>query len=454
MPESQTVQPVDWRNVLYNIVLILLLPLEVLYLLWRLVLKGKSRAGLGQRLGFVAPEAAELGHHKDPVLWFQACSVGEVAAVDPILRKVRESEPLAHIVLSTTTPTGYETAKKRGLELDALIYFPFDFPFVVGRVLRAIRPDLLVMVETELWPNILATARRMGIKTAVINGRISDRAYPRDLAVKPLMGWALSNFDTILVQSEKDAERFRTLGAAEDRVVVVGNSKFDEKLPEVSEAEAAKLRLELGLPEGCPVLVAGSTREGEEEKVLDAFDLLRQEHRDLQLVIAPRHIERGDVIERMVTERGFASYRRSRALATEGGSAEPEIGSQVRVVILDTLGELTKVYALATVVFVGGSLVPIGGHNILQPIAQGKPTLMGPYMHNQQDLADIALGEQAAETVRNPEELAQVTGRILSSEAEQELFATRGRAMMERHGGASRRYLDRLVALLHQAPQE
>jgi 3-deoxy-D-manno-octulosonic-acid transferase len=443
----------DWRLLAYDLLLLALCPLIVLYVVWRMVIQGKSRAGFRERLGLVPPEAAELGHHDDPVVWFQACSVGEVAAVEPVVKALRELEPMAHVVLTTTTPTGYDLARKRSLELDALFYFPFDLPFVVGHALGAVKPDVLVMVDTELWPNVLATARSMGITTAVINGRISDRAFPRDMAARPVMGWIMSNLDQILAQSEKDADRFRALGASPARVQVYGNSKFDEAMPGVSAAEGAKLRLELGLNAEAPVLVAGSTREGEEEKVLEAFEKLRHDHLDAQLVIAPRHPDRGDHIERLVTERGFSVHRRSRVLAdAEAASRETAPTSQVRVVILDTIGELTRVYSLATVVFVGGSLVPWGGHNILQPIALGKPTLMGPHMHNQQDLADIALQEQAAITVHDPAELAEVAGRIIASPGEQQLLATRGQAMLDKHRGAARRYAEAVSDMLPPRP--
>jgi 3-deoxy-D-manno-octulosonic-acid transferase len=445
MPESK----IDWRFVAYNVLLVILSPLLLLFLVWRLLIKGKGRAGLRERLGFMPPAAAELGHHNDPVVWFQACSVGETAAVDPIIRHLREIEPLAHIVVSNTTQAGHEAALSRRLEVDALVYFPFDIPPAISHALRQVKPDLLVMVETELWPNVVAMARARGIPTAVINGRISNRAYPRDMAIRPLLSWTMSQFDAVLVQSDLNAERFRNLGAPEERVEVVGNSKFDEQMPQVSTAEADMLRLELGLAADAPVLVAGSTREGEEEKVLDAFDILRHEHRDLQLVIAPRHIERGDAIERLILERGYAVARRSRQVAGQE-PAQQAPTSQVRVVLLDTIGELTRVYALSTVVFVGGSLVPWGGHNILQPIALGKPTLMGPWMHNQQDMVDIALAEGAAITVHNPQELAEVAARLVSSEAEREMPAARGQSMMSHHGGASRRYAERLSKLLHQ----
>jgi len=443
---------VDWRFIAYNLLLLLLSPLLLLGLLYRMVVRGKSREGLRERLGFVSPQAAEFGQHRDPVIWVQACSVGEVAAVAPVIEAVRAREPLAHVVLSTTTPTGRELAARRGLEVDAVTYFPFDLPFVVGKALSTVRPDMLVMVDTELWPNMMAVARSAGIRTAVINGRISDKAYPRDLVIRPILSWTLGNIDRVLAQSDKDAARFRALGAREDRVEVLGNCKFDEDMPSVPPAEASRLRMELGLPEGAPILVAGSTREGEEAKVLDAFVLARQEHLDLQLVIAPRHPQRGDEIEQLILERGYAVYRRSRAVRE--GSAAEAVGPQVRIVLLDTIGELTKVYALATVVFVGGSLVPWGGHNILQPLAQGKPTVVGPWMHNQQDLMEIALAEEAVSVVQGQEELGELVARLIGSPQEQELFAARGAAMLARHRGASERYADQIVALLREGRDE
>lgn len=443
----------DWRDFAYNAMLVALSPLLLLYLLWRLVVKGKSRKGFAERLGAVPPEAAELAAHDDPVVWFQACSVGEVAAVEAVINALREVEPLAHVVLSTTTPTGRDMAQKRGIEADALIYFPFDIPWCVRRVMRSVEPDLLVTVDTELWPNILSIARRRGMPVVVVNARISDKAYPKDRLIKPVLAWAMSNFSAVLAQSQKDADRFVALGAPAERVEVMGNCKFDEPMPDVRSAEADKLRMDLGLRADAPVFVAGSTREGEDELILDAFDQMRQTHRELQLVIAPRHPDRGDAIEKLVSERGYAAFRRSRALAEDQGDNPSAVGGQVRVVILDTIGELTRVYALATVVFVGGSLVPWGGHNILQPIALGKPTLMGPWMQNFQDVADIALSEQAARQVANAGELAEVAAAIISSEPEQQLFATRGQAMLQKHGGAARRYAQKLSSLIAESLQ-
>jgi len=451
----QASQRRQWRlelsAVAYNVVLVLLLPVLLLYLLWRLLVRGKSREGFRQRLGSMPPEVNALGESGDPVIWVHAVSVGEVAAVQPFLRQLRLLQPLARIVLSTTTPTGQRLARnKLEAEIDALIYFPFDFQFVVQRTLNAINPRLLVMVETELWPNILSAAKRGSVATALINGRISDRAYRKDLLARPILALALARLDVVCAQSEQDAERFKRLGAAPERVVVMGNTKFDEQFPLVAEAEAAKWRHDFGFPQDAAVLVAGSTHPGEEELVLDAFAQLRRDNPGLQLVIAPRHPERGDEVERLVNEHGYASYRRSRVLTEieSGKQVTVTPGPEVRVIILDTIGELARVFAIATVVFMGGSLVAKGGHNLLQPLAQGCPVIFGPYMNNFRDITEIVLREGAGQQVQNLEELVTQAGELLASAEQRQALRERGSALIAKYSGASERMAERVSALL------
>jgi len=457
--------PFSWRQSLrgfaYNLLLAALFPVVLVYLLWRLLILGKSRAGFAQRLGFLPKElrqrlAASGGSSslaaEEEVVWIHAVSVGEVTAARPIIREFRRLEPLARIVLSTTTPTGRAMAEKAALDVDAFIYFPFDFPFVVQRVLNALHPHLLVMVETELWPNLLWLARRRGVRTALVNGRISDRSFDRSRLVRPVYAWALSNLDAICAQTATDAERFRALGAAPEAVTVAGNAKFDEECPEVSPAQAANLRRELGISEDCSVLVAGSTNPGEEGPILDAFWRLRVKHVDARLIIAPRHPERADEIAALIHEHGWSVLRRTdmlqQAAAPEApGSSLPEPHDHP-VIILDTIGELAFVYAVATVVFVGGSLIPKGGHNILQPLALGKPVLFGPHMHNQKDMASIALREQVAWQVDNAEQLAETILRLVADLAALARVAEQGPQVLANYRGASERAARRLVALL------
>jgi 3-deoxy-D-manno-octulosonic-acid transferase len=435
----------------YNLLLALLFPLLVIYLGYRL-LRGKSREGLGERLGILPDRVRQYGASEDTVIWIQAASVGEVNAAAPILRELRLRLPLARMVLSVTTPTGHENAERRDLGVDAVIYFPFDLPFVIERVLGRLNPAVYVMVETELWPNVLAMAKRSGIKAVVVNGRISDRAYPKTRALWPIYRWMLRNVDLVCAQSELDAERFRSLGAPAGSVTVAGNSKFDDTPPPLSPAEAARWRQEFGFGDEDIVWLAGSTHEGEEEIVLDVFDHLRFSHKNLQLVIVPRHPQRGDRVHDLVREHGYDVYRRSHVLAArEAGEELPEAagGATVRVAILDTVGELASVYGAADLVLVGGSLVRgLSGHNILEPIAQGKATLFGPYMADFRDISAIALREGCGVQVANAEALQAECERLITNPGEREIVAERGQAMVAKYAGASVRYAEAVERLL------
>jgi len=429
---------------LYNALLAVFFPAVLAYILWRLLVLGKSRQGLAQRLGVIRRTA--LGRASDDhTIWVHAVSVGEVAAVIPIIEHLRLLEPLARIVLSTTTPTGREMAEQRGADADALIYYPLDLPWIVSAALDAVRPSLVVMVDTELWPNFLWAAQAQGIKTLSVNTRISDRSFRRSRFVAPVYRWILGGVDRFCAQSQLDAERLLALGARPEAVVVVGNTKFDEPSPEVSEAQAAHMRQELGLGATGPVIVAGSTNPGEDLPVLEAFWRVRVKHPDARLVLAPRHPERADEIERIITDYGWRAIRRSQALQQRAASVQ---ATEDSIVILDTIGELARVYAVADVVFVGGSLIPKGGHNILQPLAQGKPVLFGPYMHNQRDLAAIACRERLAWEVRTVEELAERFAGLIASAEERTRVAERGVAMIEENRGAAEKCAQAAVEVL------
>ena len=434
---------------LYNAFLALLMP-GFLIALGISLLRGKYRDHLRERFGRLPAALAQYGAHDDPVIWVQAASVGEVNAATPILRELRVRLPLAHLLLSVTTPTGREVAEKRDLGLDGVFYFPFDEPPWVRGTLRSLKPDMLVMVETELWPNLLAQCHALGIPTVVVNGRISDRALPRAKALWPIYRMMMRYVDLICAQSEVDAERFRLLGAVPERVTVTGNSKFDDTPPSLSPAEAARWRQEFGFGDEDLVLVAGSTHEGEEEMILDIFDHLRFTHHNLQLVLAPRHPVRGDRVHDVVREHGYDVYRRSHVVgAREAGEEHPAppTGPTVRVVILDTVGELVSVYGCADVVIVGGSLVRgLAGHNILEPIAQNKPTLCGPYMADFRDIAALALREGCAVQVSDAAGLQSQCERLLSDAAARNV--DRGPQMIDKYAGASARCAEAVERLL------
>ncbi|MGD9496737.1 MAG: 3-deoxy-D-manno-octulosonic acid transferase [Armatimonadota bacterium] len=440
--------------VLYNILLVLALPVILLYVFYRLVGGSKALEGFGERIGGIAARVAGL-QGDDPIVWVHAVSAGEAAAAAPVVRAVRVAEPMARVAISTITQTGREMVDSRHLDPDALFYFPFDFPVIVNRVLDLVRPDVLVLVETEIWPNLLAEARRRGIRTAIINGRLSDRSFARARWLRPLFAWMLSNVDIICAQSQEDADRFIALGADPARVAVTGNSKFDEQFPSVTEAEISKYRQDFGFGREDPVLLAASTHEGEEEIILKAFTRLRVTHADLQLVIAPRHPERGGRVEQIVRDHGYAAYRRSRALASGGSDPlAPTGGAQVCVAVLDTMGELARLYAIATVTFVGKSLAVGGGHNILQPIALGKPAIFGPMMQNFRDTAAICLREGVGFQAANEDELVAQIERLLTSEGDLALVAARGPAVIAKYAGASQRNASHVLELLQAALAE
>ncbi|MFW5866682.1 MAG: 3-deoxy-D-manno-octulosonic acid transferase [Armatimonadota bacterium] len=445
----------------YNLLLLLLLPLIALYLLWRLLARSKTLAGFGERMGGIADRVEGL-EGDDPIVWVHAVSAGEVAAVVPVIRQIGVSEPIARIALSTVTTTGREMAEQRSVDPDAIFYFPFDLPGIVDRVLEAVRPDVLVLVETEIWPNMLHAAAAKDVSVIIVNGRVSDRSFRRARLLKPLFRWTLGNVEQICAQSQEDADRFIELGAPADRVTVTGNSKFDEQFPAVREADVSKYRQDFGFGREDPVLLAASTHEGEEEIALAAFTQLRVTHPNLQLIIAPRHPERGGRVETLVRDHGYAAYRRSRALEAGGGDPlAPERGPQVCVAILDTIGELARVYAVSTVSFVGNSLVVGGGHNILQPVALGKPALFGPHMENFRDIAAICLREEVGIEIANLQELISETDRLLNSEGDLALIAARGPAVIDKYSGASERNANRVIELLeahhpdlHRGPGE
>jgi len=444
-----------YKTWFYNLLLALLSPLLLLWLAWRLVIRKKSREGLAERLGSLPEDILELCNTTDPVVWFHAASVGEVAAAEPIIAAFRMQEPLAHIILSTITPTGRARAEKIEGHVDGIIYFPFDMPFVVQRVLSQIAPDLFVMVETELWPNALAETRRRGVKVAMVNARLSGRSWNSGRFLGCLYKWMLDGVWVICAQSELDAERFVKLGAAQERVLVAGNSKFDQNFPIISSAQADKWQHDFGFGLEDKVLLAGSTHPGEEQQVLHIFQQLRTEFGDLQLIIAPRHPERGDAVETLIREMGYDVVRRTRVLAQDAEPVPLVAESAVaRVGLLDTIGELASLYSAADVVFVGGSLANIGGHDILQPLAQGKPVIFGPHMHKTKDISELALRENVAFQVRNAEELLLKIAELLTDEQELLRLAAEAPTMIEKYAGASERCALELAQLLDAGTAE
>ena len=404
---------------------------------------GKSRDGWKERWGHI--RLPEIPHGRR--VWFHAASVGEVTAAVPVVRALRSLREDIRVIFTVITPGGYETAcAQAGRLVDTVHYAPFDVPWAVARSVRAIRPDALVVMETEIWPNMLHYARKAGARVILINGRISDRSFPRYLLARGLFTWALGYFDRILGQTSTDAERFRAIGGRPERIEATGNTKFDEDVKLLGYRDRAKLHGDLKLPCGAPVLVIGSTRAAEEERILiRAFMRVRETIPDLTLIHAPRHTDRAEEVSQIMREAGLDPTRKTEIDSTPG---------PVRALVLDTFGELADIYAIADVAYIGNSLVsPGGGQNLLQPLAHGKPAVYGPYMQNFRDLASMAEDAGVGFKVSNEDELVSTLTKLLTDSERRAGLSDTARNLVAGNRGASERYANEIVSLL-QAGRE
>ena len=386
----------------------------------------RRRAGYGRDL---AQRFGHLGEGlpPEPRCWIHAVSVGESAAAVPLVEGIRSRWPELGIVVSTITPTGARIVGERLSGTATHRYFPIDLPGPVRRALDAARPRFFIAIETELWPNFLRALARRRIPAMIANGRISDRSFRRYRWVGGLMRRVLANVSVFAMQTDEDARRIIALGAPPARVVVTGNLKSDlVPAPAADDPAVWRARLRMGVD--ARLWIAGSTHRGEEAVVLDTFLRARTRCPGLALLLAPRHPERAGEVEELIRERGLVATRRSRL---------PADGAPGAVVILDTVGELAALYALAEVVFVGGSLVPIGGHNVLEPAMRGKPVLVGPHMSNFREGAELLQRSGGGLVVKDGPELERELARLLEDrdlarrmgEAAREAFAGRGGAV-------------------------
>jgi 3-deoxy-D-manno-octulosonic-acid transferase len=355
-------------------------------------------------------------------------------AVKPLLRELKRRFPQRPLVLSSMTETGRSVAVSIP-EADLVIYFPFDFRFAVSRALRLVSPSLVIVVETEIWPNFLRHARRMGIPAVMVNGRISDRSFPRYLRFSRFFTPILNNLSALCMQSDEDARRIVAIGAPAERVFVTRNLKYDLPVKRVSPEEREELRRRYRLPDGVRIITAGSTHAGEEDAVADSYARLLAERPGLFLVLVPRHPERAVEVGTILEGKRLPFVRRS---ALDGAPA-PSAGG---VLLVDTIGELMNLYALSDVVFVGGSLVPAGGHNLLEPASVGAPILFGPHMHNFREISTLVLAAGAGEQIKDRPELEAALRRLLADEAARLAMGERGIRLMAEQGGAAARHLE------------
>ncbi len=409
---------------LYTLLLYLSLPLVLMRLIWRSLRTPAYRRRWAERFGWFP------SFNLNECLCIHSVSVGEAQAAEPLVRRIMEQYPDLPVVITTTTPTGSERVRKLFGDSVHHVYFPYDLPFAIRGFLYRVRPRLLVMMETEIWHNLLAICEREGVETILANARLSEQSTKGYARLGAFTQQTFQSIGLVAAQAPEDAERFRSLGVPADRIRVTGSIKFDIRLPASLHEQAAVIRRQWG---DRPVWVAASTREGEEERVLEAHHLVRQQQPNALLVLVPRHPERFDRVAALCRREGFQLLRRS-----EGGGCSQDVS----VFLGNTMGELTLFLAAADVAFVGGSLVPTGGHNILEPAALGVPVAFGPSMFNFAGISRMLLEEGAAMEVTDAEGLAAVVTGWLGDASERARVGGNGQRVVAENRGALEHLLE------------
>jgi len=426
--------------------------------------QGKYLSNLGERLGFSFPALEKSPAQRPGAIWIHAVSVGEALSGVTLARRLKEAYPDRRLVISTTTVTGQKLARERMPFADAIIYFPLDWMFCVRRAMNAVQPSLVLVLETEIWPNFLREARRRNAPVLFISGRISDRSFARyqkylgafGFFLRPFLKDALSNASAFFMQSEQDAHRIRLLGAPIDRVVVSGNLKYDLELPAATPI-ANWLEAETNRSGRSPIIVAGSVVATEEPLALIAFGTLQGEYPKALLVLAPRKPERFDAAAEFIDESHRKFIRRSQlpipaaqsqVSATSSASTLPD---DVTVLLLDSIGELASLYRLADGAFVGGSLVPSGGHNILEPAAFGKIPVFGPSMENFSEMASRFVAANAAVQVESPEDVGVAWIEFFRNPERMKKMGETARNLVESSRGATNRAMNEIAKHLNSA---
>ncbi|MCA9421569.1 MAG: 3-deoxy-D-manno-octulosonic acid transferase, partial [Nitrospira sp.] len=405
----------------------------------------RSQRGLWSRLGAIP---AEFRNVQKPVIWIHAVSLGEVATIVPLLHAMKERYPQWPLVVSTVTETGREVVIKRLEGVAVHCYAPVDFSWAVERYIRMLRPHLFILVESEFWPNLLNRLQRHHVPICLVNGRISSRSFGRYRWVAGMMKHVLSCLDLALMQSVHDAERIGRLGAKPNAIHVTGNMKFDQGFEQGQAANAHVSFRSLFTRHSAEVLiVAGSTHPQEEECLLHAYRKVIAQHPQAVLVIAPRHIERVGKLEQVIQQYGFPCVRRSR-LGQKVGDQGVQQGP--RVIVLDTRGELAFVYREGCVTYVGGTLVPVGGHNLLEPAQWGRPVVFGPYVDHCRDSAGLLLEAGGGIQIQNQDDLASQLIRLIAHPSEAEERGRRALEMVQAHRGVITRNLQWIDQLLEK----
>ncbi|HVA72811.1 MAG TPA: 3-deoxy-D-manno-octulosonic acid transferase [Candidatus Limnocylindrales bacterium] len=429
---------------LYSVLMAFGMVLLAPYFIVQGLRRGKYIGSFRERMGHL-PRTLARGIPGNSAIWIHAVSVGEVLAAKPLVEGLKQRFPNRGIFVSTTTATGQRVARERIAFADGIFYFPFDWAGPVRRVLHQIRPALVVILETEIWPNFMREADREDVRVVFINSRISERSFRRFRRFQPLIGGffsrVLHNAELFLAQTADDARRLKAMGAPEDRIEVSGNLKYDHEPPPPGPF-GDWLAQQIREQERWPVLVAGSVVAGEEEAVLAAYDIVQRHWRRALFILAPRKPERFDSAVRAVAERGWKAIRRS-AL-----DMDSPLDENADVLVLDSIGELAGLYSLADAVFVGGSLVASGGHNILEPAWFSKPPVFGPSMENFREMAARFSSGGAGIQVASGEKLGKVWVELIRDTARREEMGRKARLLVEANRGATARTLARVAEIL------
>jgi 3-deoxy-D-manno-octulosonic-acid transferase len=420
----------------YNLALFMALIASSPWWLWRTATTEKYREGLRQRLGGV-PAWLKSKVRDRPVIWLHAVSMGEVLAVSRLVSELDKTFPGFQVIISTTTRTGQKLAQER-FGANRVFYCPLDLPWAVRAYLNTLKPRMLILAETEFWPNLLSACFRRRTPVAVVNARISDRSWPRYRMLRRLWQPLLGQLTCILAQSEVDAQRLKAITSLQDRVTVSGNLKFDVRAAQ--EAEATRLLRSLG--SGLRFIVAGSTLDGEESALLESWPQLLEADPQLAMVIAPRHPERFGAVAALLQKSGFHWVARS---AWKAQTPEPLAAGQI--VLLDTIGELASTYSVASVAFVGGSIVPAGGHNPLEPAQFGVPIVMGTHYANFRTITEDLRAHDAIR-IASRDEFAEALVNLRKNPAEAAAMGARARQVFEQQAGATARTINALDGLL------
>ena len=425
--------------VIYSLLTLCLFVVVSPYFLYQAIRYQKYIGSLRQRFGYL-PISFNIDGEES--IWIHAVSVGEALTARALVQDLRARYPRLRLYVSTTTIAGQQVARRGVQHVDGVFYFPFDWTFIVKRTLSIVKPRVFVMMETEIWPNLLRLCQEQGVKTILVNGRISARSFPRYKLVRPLFRRVLQDVDRFCMQGEESARRIIELGADPTRVSITGSLKFDSlPLPTLSHGKPRERVLRFfRLSPSRTVVMAGSTVKGEEPPIFRAFAKAKLTNAGALLIVAPRQPDRFGEVERMAKEAGFVTVRRS--------DLPIDAAPRADVVILDTLGELAQLYQVATAVFVGGSLIDHGGHNILEPAAFGKPILFGPYMHNFKEIAETFLANGAAVQVTSERELEEVMSALVNDPVRRARLGAAARALVEANRGAKDKTLRVFAELL------